>query len=71
MGDGGAARLIIAGDADLEHRIVDTVADGDRVAVSRLPAGTYWWAIEQRLVTDSGVERVLGPVQELVVSDAP
>ena len=32
-----------------------------------LPPGTYFWATEQRLIDQGAVERVRGPVRELII----
>lgn len=69
-GASGPARLILSADEDLGAPLVDlpNIETGE-VDIKRLKPGTYYWAVEHRLVDNGTVERVRGPVQELIIPE--
>lgn len=66
--NGAPVRLVLAADPALDRPLIDLFTVRDELAVSGIAPGSYWWTVEQRLVTDNGIERVRAPILELVVS---
>lgn len=64
----GPIRFILSRAEDLSTPLADVpnIVTGE-LPVEGLPPGTYFWATEQRLIDQGAVERVRGPVRELII----
>lgn len=69
-GASGPARLIISRDQELSAPLVDLPnIETSEISIQRLNPGTYYWVVESRIVDNGTVERVRGPVQELIIPE--